>query len=199
MRQLITLVALLVLAMASLGPSSVLASKSPPPPSGTVDQQYTATTDNALGVSSGQSVAQTYTAGMSGSLVAVHLALSVGSSKPTAGLQVSIYDASNGLPTGTALYTSASLKPHVASFPSDTWVTVTLPAGVVPQVPNSEYAIVLTSTSAGNKPWNWNGAAAAGYAGGQPDTEFPAGGTWAPYAGGYMTTSDDLDFQTYVG
>jgi hypothetical protein len=197
MRQLITLVALLVLAMASLGPSSVLASKSPPPPSGTVDQQYTAAIDSALGVSSGQYVAQTYTAGMSGNLVVVHLALSVSSLKPTAGFQVSIYDALNGLPTGSALYTSSSLKPHVASFPSSTWVSVTLPAGVVSQVPGSEYSIVLTSTSVGNKAWTWNGASAAGYAGGQADTESPAVGAWAP-ATGFGGTPLDLDFQTYV-
>lgn len=198
MRHYITPVALAVLAMTSFGPSSALASKSPPPPPGTLDQQYTAAIDSGEGVSTGQSVAQTYTAGLSGSLLAVNLDLSVSGRKPTAGFQVSVYNASAGLPAGTALYTSSSMQPRVASFTASTWVTVTIPAGAVPQVAGSQYAIVLTSASDGNKPWLWDGASAAGYAGGQADSENTAVGSWAPVVG-YGGTSLDLDFQTYVG
>jgi hypothetical protein len=198
MRTIITSLALLALSLASIGPSSALASKNPPPPTGTLDQQYTAATDGALAASSVQSVAQTYTAGLSGSLLSVSLSLGIATTKPKAGLQVSIYDAAGGLPVGPALYTSALLTPRVASYPNSTWVTVAIPAGVVAQVPGNSYAIVLTSAASGSKVWDWFDSAAAGYVGGQPDTLSPANNTWVP-AAGYGGVPLDLDFQTYVG
>ena len=110
---------------------------------GTLDQQQTDFSAGTGTVDSGQTSAQTFTAGLSGGIdqVDVHLE---SSGTPTTPLNVEIRDISGGAPGGTVL---AGQSVPASSVPAaGSWVTVNF-ATPAPVTAGSQYAIVAYSST----------------------------------------------------
>ena len=83
---------------------------------GTLDQQQTNTSGSGLDAESTQTIAQTFTAGLSGKLdqVDLHLGKLNG---PTAPLSIELRDVSGGLPGSTILASQSVPQPSVPASP----------------------------------------------------------------------------------
>jgi hypothetical protein len=159
-----------------------------------LDQQQTDTSSNVC-LDADFPQAQTFTAGVSGSIdkIDVHARL-FGSSKP-GDLLVSIQTLDNsGIPSGTVLGSgSMSVGDFVVGAPAD-WVEVTLaqPASVVS---GTKYALVVSTANPGQgDDWGcyfWSAGTNDPYSGGDPLGRNQAGG-W------FFRGSDDFAFKTFV-
>ena len=163
---------------------------------GTLDQQQTISNFGGLQVDSTHSKAQTFTAGLTGQLDQVDLAIS-GAGSPTTPLTVQIRDGSATAP-GTAVLATASV-PTSAVTGSESWVPITFnsPASVTA---GTQYSIVALTDSVAS--WFWYAgktpdmSPTSAYEGGRlygsPDGP-PAMGTWTE-----GNTLADFEFKTYV-
>lgn len=159
---------------------------------GTLDQQQTISNFGGLQVSSHNSKAQTFTAGLTGQLDQVDLALSLMSMSTP--LTVEIRDGSDTAPGDTVL-ASASVPTSAASS-SESFVPITF-ADPTSVTAGAQYTIVAFNDSSG---WFWYAGktdTASAYEGGKlyssPDDVTPGGGPW--FEGNVMA---DLEFKTYV-
>jgi hypothetical protein len=160
---------------------------------GTLDQQQTGSNSN-VGIWSGVSGAQVFTAGRTGDLDQADLLLSKLISIPEP-LTVEIRDASAGLP-GTSVLASGSIPnsaigPNPAAFVSVTFAT---PAAVTA---GTQYTLVAYTTHSKNDSIGWWYQLDAGtysggslFSGGGP---VPPMGDWNEQGG-----DDDFAFRTYV-
>jgi hypothetical protein len=142
-------------------------------------------------ISSTLSRAQSFTAGRSGILTGISVAIfrqagTSSESGPDAGLSLSIYNAdANGAPTGSSLYTHAvpasSISWSPTTFVAEPTIAVTAGAG---------YVIVLATTSTtGSYGWEVS-----------DDNPYIGGGALSKITSGAWTTETnrDLDFFTTV-
>jgi hypothetical protein len=172
-----------------------------PATAGTLDQQQTLFdagtepiyNDDGMG-SSGQSAAQTFTAGLTGGLDQVDLYLQQ-FGPPTADLTVEIYDTVGGTPINSLATASIS----AADVPSIGYSFV--PATFDPPVPvtaGTQYAIVAWTASLVAKPYYWKLNGGDPYAGGSLRVQLaanaspPTAGFWGP------SGATDTVFRTYV-
>jgi hypothetical protein len=161
---------------------------------GSLDQQQT--TFGAFtsgGVNSSQSLAQTFTAGITGRLDQADLVLSTFSS-PTDPVTVEIRDAAGGLPGNTVLARTSIPISAIPADPNPAFVSATFgsPAAVVS---GTQYALVAWSTNvAGSPGWSYQVGPANPYAAGRGvnSQASPPGNDWDGPAG------DDFAFKTYV-
>jgi hypothetical protein len=155
---------------------------------GDLDQQQT-NTDGFTSVASGQSLAQTFTAGRSGLLDQVDLDLQRSGTPPA--MSVELRNVSAGVP-GTQVLASASVA--AASVPTTVaFVPIQFPAPA-PVTAATQYAIVAYATSSMGNFYLWADKGGNPYAGG---TDFasaatPPNTTWAD------RTPIDTTFKTYV-
>ena len=158
---------------------------------GTLDQQQTLNTFGGLQVDSTTSKAQTFTAGLTGQLDQVDLALS--GMSVTTPLTVQIRDGSATAPGGTVLASASVPTSAVTSSESFVPITIASPASVTA---GTQYSIVALNDSSG---WFWyagiTGTGSA-YEGGRlyssPNGP-PGTGPW--FEGNTMA---DFEFKTYV-
>jgi hypothetical protein len=162
--------------------------------SGTLDQSQGATPpDNAFAPRNVTYVAQTYTAGQTGTLDQVDLLLS--RLEPLErNLTVQIQTTLSGRPTGVVL-DSAQLTPAqvpVSQFPDLSFVSVPLPGSQ--SVAGTQYAIVVSDPTAepfGGAQYLWGQSHGDPYAAGTALLTFDAGAFWHDVGG-------DMGFKTYV-
>jgi hypothetical protein len=157
---------------------------------GTLDQQQP---DGGAGklVDSVQSVAQTFTAGISGGLDQVDLNLVTPVATPTAYLSVELRDVSGGAPGGMILASQSVPVSRVSGVAAFVSVTFAPPA---PVVAGSHYAIVAYTATPGANAWGWTFSSAVDpYPGGGifSTTNSPPSGPWTP-------AIRDFAFKTYV-
>jgi hypothetical protein len=155
---------------------------------GTLDQQFAPASLNLDGAFGSELLrAQTFTAGITGTLDQVDVALSkVGT--PAGPLKVQIRTlALGGQPSATVL---AEEDVPEASVPFDDWVAVPL-SPPAPSVLGTRYAIVLSGPM-GASFYSWSGANPGGYADGQPFFSLDNGSSWS------LGGSADFGFKTYV-
>ena len=180
------LLAVAIAAVAALVPAASASA-------GTLDQQQTISNFGGMQVDSAFSKGQTFTAGITGQLDQVDLALS-GSGSPNSPLTAEIRDGSATGP-GTTVLATASV-PTSAVGGSESWVPITFtsPAAVTA---GTQYAIVAHSASAGS--WFWYAGQGAtpdsAYLGGRfffSSVGPPAMGPWG------SGSPADLEFKTYV-
>jgi hypothetical protein len=142
-------------------------------------------------VDTGESIAQTFTAGLTGGLDRVELLLGFPDSAPDAPLTVEIRGVSAGSPDTTAL--ASGSVPSSAVSSTDAWLPITF-ATAVPVTAGTKYSIVAYSSVNGTHSYFW----AIDF----PDP-YPAGGSF------YSTVSPpgtwtlaglggDQAFKTYV-
>ena len=160
---------------------------------GTPDQSQLLISGDGF-IDAGLTRAQTFTAGITGTLDQVHLALSK-SGTPSAPLIVEIRDTLSGRPGPTVLASASVAESNVASGPP----SVDMPFFVsVPSTAGTQYAIVLYSASdKGVGYYRW-----AGYAG----DPYPAGAVFGstntsgagPWGGPFANGEDEYFFTTVV-
>jgi hypothetical protein len=156
----------------------------------TLDQQQPAGGSDAR-IQSNESLAQTFTAGLTGGLDRVELLLGAPDSVPTDPLTVEIRDVSGGSPGSTVLATSS--VPPSAVGPTDAWVPITL-APAPPVTAGTRYAIVAYSNVDNPHSYVW----ALEF-----DNPYPAGANFfqvvSPPNGTWTLVLDpDQAFKTYV-
>ena len=158
---------------------------------GTLDQQQTLSNFGGLQVDSTDSKAQTFTAGLTGQLDQVDLALS--GMSVTTPLTVQIRDGSATAPGGTVLASASVPTSAVTSSESFVPITIASPASVTA---GTQYSIVALNDSSG---WFWYAGktnTASAYEGGRlyssPNGP-PGTGPW--FEGNTMA---DFEFKTYV-
>jgi hypothetical protein len=180
--------AIFVIAPCAIAPAAALA--------GTLDQQQPGTTATAISVYADQSVAQTFTAGVSGGLDQVDLLFGTSGGTPTTYLSVEIRDVSAGAPGDMILASHslpASAVPALADFVP---ITFSPPA---PVLAGTQYAIVAYASNPNPSPgYSWSTAFSAMtdfYAGGATLTNpvAPPSGAWTGFGG-----FSDGAFKTYV-
>ena len=158
---------------------------------GTLDQQQPNGGGVTFDIDSAQSLAQTFTAGLSGGLDQVDLKL-VGSGSPTLPLTVEIRNAAGGSPGGTVLASgsvpASAAPPFPAAFVSLGFST---PA---PVTAGTQYAIVAYNADVSPHRWGWAVDATNPYAPGSTfhQATSPPGPTWT------IDSGSDLAFKTYV-
>ena len=158
---------------------------------GTLDQQQTLSSFGGLQVASNDSKAQTFTAGLTGQLDQVDLALS--GMSVTTPMTVQIRDGSATAPGNTVLASASVPTSAVTSSESFVPITFASPASVTA---GTQYSIVALNDSSG---WFWySGKTDTGsaYAGGKLYSS-PSGppGTGPWFEGNTMA---DFEFKTYV-
>lgn len=154
---------------------------------GTLDQQQTDFSVGTGTVDSGETPAQTFTAGLSGGIDQVDLHLE--SHGPTTPLTVEIRNTSAGDPGGTVLAGQSVPASSVPAAPS--WVTFNF-ATPAPVTAGTQYAIVASSSPVSmSQHYDW-GYGGDSYAGGRFTYASPPSGPWT--AG----STADLAFKTYV-
>ena len=155
---------------------------------GTLDQ-YQVSDGSFAPVNSGQSFAESFTAGVSGSLDQVDLFLGKAGGGPAQPLNVDILSASAGCP-GVYVLAHASLPAAAApSSPQYKSIPIAPPAAVVA---GTQYAIAASGTDASPDSWGWYFNPAESYAGGRICFEAPPGFGWSGFGAG------DMMFKTYV-
>jgi hypothetical protein len=158
---------------------------------GTLDQQQAVGSGDAR-VGTDESLAQTFTAGLTGGLDRIDLLLGSDGSGPTVPLTVEIRSASSGPPGPTVLATG-SVPPSAVSL-ADAWTPITF-ATAVPVTAGTQYAIVAYSSVDMANSYFW---------GLEFDNPYPAGAnffqTVSPPDGPWTLTALDGDqaFKTYV-
>jgi hypothetical protein len=157
---------------------------------GTLDQQQPNGGGAALQVQSMQSVAQTFTAGLSGGLDQVDLKLSAAPVAPLLPLTVEIRNTAGGSP-GTTVLASASVP--APAPPTTTFVPVAFTTPP-PVAAGTQYAIVAYNADTGLRFWSWAVEASNPYTAGASffQASSPPGSTWTEFTG------SDLTFKTYV-
>jgi len=160
---------------------------------GTLDQQQTLSNFGGLQVDSSNSKAQTFTAGLTGQLDQVDLALS--GMSVTTPLTVQIRDGSATAPGDTVL-ASASV-PTSAVTSSESFVAITFASASV--TAGTQYSIVALNDSAPISGWFWYAGQAA------PDSAYVGGKLYGspngpPGTGPWFegNTLADFEFKTYV-
>ena len=156
---------------------------------GTLDQQQTDFSVGTGTVDSGETPAQTFTAGLSGGIDQVDLHLE--SHGPTTPLTVEIRNTSAGDPGGTVLAGQTVPASSVPAAPS--WVTFNF-ATPAPVTAGTQYAIVASSSPVSmSQHYDW-GYGGDSYAGGRftYTTSSPPSGPWT------TGSTADLAFKTYV-
>ena len=159
---------------------------------GTLDQQQTSSSADA-GLFATQSVAQTFTAGITGSLDQADLLL-FKSGTPAEPLTVEIRNTSAGAP-GTSVLASASIPTSAIGTAPATFVPVTFttPAAVTA---GTQYALVAYTTHVTNDYGGWRYQAATNpYSGGAGFSTFDP---VPPMVGWNQQTGADYAFKTYV-
>jgi hypothetical protein len=130
-------------------------------------------------------IGQTYTAGITGGLTALNVALTTGD--PTATFTVEVRNVSSGIPGNLILASGTIAAASVSPYLSFTALQIT-PA--VPQVEGTQYAVVVTTSTSGNW-WGEGGDPYPVY--GRLFHSSDQGATWSePYPG------HDAFFQTFV-
>ena len=159
---------------------------------GTLDQQQTSSLGLGYQINSGQSVAQTFTAGLSGEIDQVDLNVDK-TGAPTAPLSVEIRPVSGGAPGSTVLSASTVPASAVGSYPP-AFVQVNF-AAPAPVTAGTQYAIdaYAATPQTDRYEWSW-GATSDPYPAGASFFigSSPPSGTWT------MDASQDLGFKTYV-
>lgn len=156
---------------------------------GTLDQQQTDFSVGTGTIDSGETPAQTFTAGLSGGIDQVDLHLE--SHGPTTPVTVEIRDTSGGAPGATVL---AAQSVPASSIPTaGSWVTVNF-ATPAPVTAGSQYAVLAYSspvTMIQHYDWGYGGDS---YAGGRftYTLSSPPTGPWT------TGSTADLAFKTYV-
>jgi hypothetical protein len=160
---------------------------------GTLDQQQTGTDPHAFSIGTNQTVAQTFTAGLSGNIDRVDLVIDK-EGAPAAPLGIEIRSVSGGSPTSTVLAAISIPASRVPTSP--TWGAISF-ASPATAVAGTQYAIVASSAATVSNEYEWTEAPlppANPYAGGAVFSMAPAAsGSWASAAAGV-----DLAFKTYV-
>jgi hypothetical protein len=157
----------------------------------TLDQQQP-NSDASAALFATESLAQTFTAGLTGGLDRVELLLAADSSSPDAPLTVEIRDVSGGSP-GTAVLASGVVDQAAVSS-TEVWVPITF-ATAVPVTAGTKYAIVAYSSVDNSHRYLWGIAFPNPYPAGANffQTVSPPGPTWTPTA-----LDGDQAFKTYV-
>jgi hypothetical protein len=190
-------VAGLGVSLAALGALLIPAAAS----AGTLDQEQALSSgashsiydDDGMG-SSGQSVAQTFTAGLTGDLDQVDMNISKFGT-PTADLTVQIWDTVGGTPVNV-LATESVPAASLTTTPAFTPVTFD---PRVPVTAGTQYAIVAWAATPFASPYSWTEAGANPYAAGElrvqlaPNASPPTPGFWGPSGATF-----DMTFRTYV-
>jgi hypothetical protein len=169
-----------------LGPSVAAA--------GTLDQQQTEFDDNFL-VRDDQSLAQTFTAGLSGGLDEVDLALfKSAATPPTVPLRVEIRTTStNGVPGSTILASKGVPPSAVTGTSAPAFVPIRFESPA-PVSAGTQYAIVAWAVTSGTGFYGWADKNAAVYPDGTLYTDDgPPDFNWSQYP-----NPADLAFRTYV-
>jgi hypothetical protein len=160
---------------------------------GTLDQQQTASNTDA-GLFSSQSVAQTFTPGLTGRLDQVDLVLYKVGTPPGPSVTVEIRGTSGSNPGAASLATASIPISSVGTTQAFLSFTFASPASVAA---GTKYAIVVYSPGAGGDAvgvWYQNSDVYSGGASFYDNTEpIPPGSAWIPNG-----TSTDLAFKTYV-
>jgi hypothetical protein len=162
---------------------------------GTLDQQQADAGGGGSTISTNASLAQTFTAGLTGTLDQVDLHLGKAGT-PTAPLSVEIRAVSGGVPTGTILASQSVPESNIAPLAAFTSINFASPASVVA---GTQYAIVAYSSTADANPYTWTANMNANpnpYAGGGPFFRVgppPPPGVWSP-----DSSTLDYAFKTYV-
>ena len=160
---------------------------------GTLDQQQTDGSGGNSAIFSGQSDAQTFTAGLSGGVDQVDLQL--GALTPTAPLTVEIRNVSGGAPGAMVLASQSVPGSSVPGSPAFVSIHFATPA---PVVAGTQYAIVAYSSTNSSNSYGWayspNGANPYTGGGGLYTLTSPPSGAWSPL----NSTDTDLAFKTYV-
>jgi hypothetical protein len=151
-----------------------------------VDQSNVQSVCCGIGVASPTAVAQTFTAGRTGLLTEVALAVQNGGSTPTAPLQVDITQVSGGFPDLAHVIGSGTIAPSSVTGSSQV-VLVTLT--VQPLVTSGvQYGIVASYSTTNSD-----------YFLGHDNHNDYSGGTSFTHPGSWITLPWDLSFATYVG
>jgi ABC-type amino acid transport system permease subunit len=161
--------------------------------SGTLDQQQSNETAIINGLDSGQSLAQTFTAGLTGTLTEVDLALACFTDSPPicTGRTVTVQIFS-GTPPGTGPLGSQTLLASTIPLDSGASTPFTAITFTVPIVAGNVYSIILTSSAAsGSLAFDMRGIKSNVYAGG--NSYHNTGGGWVLDGGG-----QDWAFKTFV-
>ncbi len=176
-------VLMLLCGICMLAPGAALA--------GTVDQQQTDHGGGSRAISSGGSLAQTFTAGASGALDQVDLYLTAFNS-PIADMNVQIRSLSGDSPGDAVLASQSVSASMVSSAGGFVPFNFTAPATVVA---GTRYALVADSPAMFPHDDAWTLSSATNpYTGGAPFTNptSPPSGPWSP------GTTTDFAFRTYV-
>ena len=160
---------------------------------GVLDQSQALPANNGFSPRNVTFVAQTFTAGLNGTLDQVDLLL--GRLDPLErNLTVQIQTVSGGTPTGVVL-ASAELTPAdvpVQNFPDLTFVSLLLPPSA--SVAGTTYAIVVSDPTAapfGGPQYLWGGTSSDPYPGGEALLTFDGGTSW-------LQADLDMGFKTFV-
>jgi hypothetical protein len=157
----------------------------------TLDQQQPAGGSDVR-VDSGESLAQTFTAGLTGPLDRVELLLGFPDSAPDATLTVEIRNASGGSPGATVLATGSVAGSAVSS--TDAWVPITF-GTAVPVTAGTQYSIVAYSSVDNTHSYFWAIDFPDPYPAGATfyQTVSPPDSTWT-----LASLGGDQAFKTYV-
>jgi hypothetical protein len=157
---------------------------------GTLDQQQAAVGATAVSVNSGNSVFQSFTAGLSGKLDQIDLSLRKAGA-PANPLTVELRSVAATDPTSTVL--ASAVVPASGLSTTAAFVPITF-AVQAPVVAGTQYAIVTYSAAASGNDYRWsfsptNNPYPGGFAADTPTS--PPTGPWSAYLA-------DLAFKTYV-
>jgi hypothetical protein len=180
-----SVVAAVVVAGSLLAPTVAIA--------GTLDQQQPNVGSMAMNAHSTQSVAQTFTAGLSGKLDQVDLNLNMSGSPPVP-LTVQLRDVSAGLPGSAVLASQNALSSGVVAFPGSDWVSFAFPTPAAVTA-GTQYAIVAQSAAVFPETYAWKlGTGTDPYPGGAAWVASPPTDPWMAVTIG----PPDFAFKTYV-
>ena len=161
---------------------------------GTLDQQQTNIGGTGYAMQAMQSIAQTFTAGASGGIDQVDLALYRSSTAPTVPLNIQIRDVVGGTPGGAVLASQTLGAAALTTSPAFTSISFPQPA---PVTAGTQYAIVTFTASVIPAFYAWAGSTT-------PDP-YPAGSSFyttnSPPSGAWTaitTPTEDFGFKTYV-
>jgi hypothetical protein len=159
---------------------------------GTLDQQQTASNTNA-GLFSSQSVAQTFTSGITGRLDQVDLLLLKVGTPPGPSVTVEIRGTSAGTPGAAPLATASIPISSIGTTQAFLSATFASPASVTA---GTKYAIVVYSPGTAGNAVGVSDQLSDVYSGGasfyDPTEAIPPGSAWIPNG------TSDLAFKTYV-